>query len=57
MNKSKEESEMFDYEDEKLLELTNDEKALYGNRELKDYKKIKLLGKYILILIIEADVV
>jgi hypothetical protein len=36
----------FEYEEEKLLELTNDEKLVYGNREPRDYKKIKILGKY-----------
>jgi hypothetical protein len=45
--KTKEEAEYFDYEDEKKEELTTDEKFLYGNREPKSYKKIKLLGKYI----------
>lgn len=43
--KSKEDSEFFEYEDDKKEELTNDEKLVYGNREPKDYKKIKLIGK------------
>jgi hypothetical protein len=45
MNKSKEDSEYFEYEDEKKEELTTDEKFVYGMREPKEYKKIKLLGK------------
>ena len=44
--KEKEDFEFFDYEDEdKKEELTNEEKMMYGNREPRDYKKIKLLGK------------
>ena len=44
--KNKEDLEFFDYEyEDKKEELTNDEKMMYGNREPKDYKKIKLLGK------------
>ena len=45
MNKSKEDSEFFDYEDEKKEDLTSEEKFVYGMREPKEYKKIKLLGK------------
>ncbi len=48
INKSKEDSEFFEYEEEKKEELTNDEKFVYGMREPKDYRKIKLLGKYVL---------
>lgn len=38
-------SDHFDYSKEKTLELTNDEKGLYGQRELQDYHKVRVLGK------------
>ena len=38
-------SEYFDYSDEKVPELTKDEKDTYGNREMKGYQKQRLLGK------------
>lgn len=34
-----------EFEEEKQLELTIDEKAIYGMREPRDYKKIRILGK------------
>lgn len=34
-----------EFEVERQLELTNEEKAIYGNREPKEYKKIRILGK------------
>jgi hypothetical protein len=37
--------EYFDCNDEKTPELSKSDKAMYGTREPKDYKKIKLLGK------------
>jgi len=37
--------EFFDYDDDKKEELTPDEKILYGNRQPKDYKKKKIIGK------------
>ena len=40
-----EESDLFEYEKDKPKYLTNEEKLIYGNREPKGYKKIKLLGK------------
>ena len=43
--KAKEDSEFFNYSDEKDLDLTTEEKAQYGSREPKDYKKIKCIGK------------
>lgn len=46
MNRSKEtENEFFEYEEEKQIELTTEEKNIYGSREPKEFKKIKLLGK------------
>ena len=36
---------VFLYNDEKQVELTKEEKALYGDRIMKGYSKIKLLGK------------
>lgn len=39
------ESDHFDYSKEKQPELTNDEKGIYGLRELNDYQKVKILGK------------
>ena len=38
--------EYFEYEDDKKIDLSSEEKALYGNREPKGYSKIKLIGKY-----------
>jgi len=38
-------SDLFEYENDKPKYLTNEEKLIYGNREPKGYKKIKLLGK------------
>ena len=38
-------SDLFEYETDKPKYLTNEEKLIYGNREPKGYKKIKLLGK------------
>jgi hypothetical protein len=42
---SNEISEYFDYSDEKVPELTKEEKDTYGNREMKGYQKQRLLGK------------
>ena len=42
---SNEVSEYFDYSDEKVPELTKEEKDTYGNREMKGYQKQRLLGK------------
>jgi len=42
---SRKDEETFDYEEEKELELTNDERIIYGIREPKEFKKIKILGK------------
>ena len=42
---SQENSEFFDYGDEKPIELSKDEKDIFGSREMKGYQKIKLLGK------------
>ena len=39
------EDNIFDYNDEKQAELTKEEKALYGDRIMKGYSKVKLLGK------------
>ena len=39
------EDNIFIYNDEKQIELTKEEKALYGDRIMKGYSKIKLLGK------------
>ena len=38
-------SDLFEYEKDKPKYLTNEEKLIYGNREPKGYKKIRLLGK------------
>lgn len=35
----------FSYKEEKPCELTDDEKVIYGNREMRNYKKQFLLGK------------
>ena len=40
-----EDSDVFEYEKEKPKLLTKEEKLIYGNREPKGFKKIKLLGK------------
>ena len=37
--------EYFNEKDEKEIELTKEEKLIYGNRNMKNYIKIKLLGK------------
>ena len=42
---SDENGEYFDYADEKPIELSKNEKEVFGNREMKGYSKIKLLGK------------
>ena len=42
---SDENGEYFDYADEKPIELSKDEKEVFGNREMKGYSKIRLLGK------------
>ena len=39
------ENNIFSYNEEKQVELTKDEKILYGDRIMKGYSKIKLLGK------------
>ena len=39
------ENNLFDYNDERQVELTKEEKALYGDRVMKGYSKIRLLGK------------
>ena len=39
------EESIFDYNEEKQVELNKDEKQLYGDRIMKGYSKIKLLGK------------
>ena len=39
------EENVFIYDDEKQVELTKEEKTLYGDRIMKGYSKIKLLGK------------
>ena len=39
------EKNIFNYNEEKQVELTKDEKMLYGDRIMKGYTKIKLLGK------------
>lgn len=41
----KEDSEYFDYADERPIDLTKEEKDIFGNREMKGYHKIRLLGK------------
>jgi serine/threonine protein kinase len=46
-SKTNEDSETFDYEEEKSIELSTEEKIVYGNREPRNYKKIRILGKYI----------
>ena len=38
-------SEYFNEKNEKEIELTKEEKLIYGNRTMKNYNKIKLLGK------------
>ena len=38
-------SDFFEFAQEKDAELTADEKLIYGDREPKHYKKVKLLGK------------
>ena len=38
-------SEYFNEKNEKEIELTKEEKLIYGNRSMKNYYKIKLLGK------------
>ena len=44
INDYKEEN-IFDYNEEKQVELNKDEKQIYGDRIMKGYSKIKLLGK------------
>ena len=36
---------IFFYDDERQIQLTNEEKSIYGDRIMKGYSKIKLLGK------------
>ena len=38
-------NDIFDYADEKQIELNTSEKAIYGDRHPKNYTKVKLLGK------------
>ena len=38
-------SEYFNEKNEKEIELTKEERLIYGNRSMKNYNKIKLLGK------------
>ena len=40
-----EDEEFFEYENDKNQELSKEEKLIYGNRIMKGYNKIKLLGK------------
>ena len=44
-NNNNNDDDIFDYTDDKPIVLSKEEKAIYGNREPKNYKKIKLLGK------------
>lgn len=44
-HESKDNDDCFSYEAEKPCELTEDEKVIYGNREMRQYKKQSLLGK------------
>ena len=44
-NNNNNNDDIFDYTDDKPIILTKEEKIIYGNREPKNYKKIKLLGK------------
>lgn len=44
-NANNEDNEYFSNEEERLCELTEEEKHMYGNREMKNHKKQKLLGK------------
>ena len=41
----KEEEDTFKYDENKTIILTKDDKNIYGERSMKGYKKIKLLGK------------
>ena len=45
LNNNNNNDDIFDYTDDKPIILTKEEKIIYGNREPKNYKKIKLLGK------------
>lgn len=38
-------NEYFEYNEEKQIELSSEEKSYYGDRTPKGYKKIKLIGK------------
>jgi hypothetical protein len=44
-SKTIEDSETFNYEDDKPIELSNEERLIYGNREPVGYKRLKILGK------------
>ena len=44
-NNNNNNDDIFDYTDDKPIVLNKEEKIIYGNREPKNYKKIKLLGK------------
>ena len=45
INNSNIDDEYFDNSNDKIIELTKEEKEIYGNRNMENYKKIKLLGK------------
>ena len=45
LNRIDNQVEYFNENNEKEIELTKEEKLIYGNREMKNYHKIKLLGK------------
>ena len=45
LEKNNNKSEYFNEKNEKEIELTKEEKLIYGNRTMKNYNKIKLLGK------------
>jgi hypothetical protein len=45
LENSNNKSEYFNEKNEKEIELTKEEKLIYGNRTMKNYNKIKLLGK------------
>ena len=44
-NNNKNKMEYFNENNEKEIELTKEEKLIYGNRTMKNYNKLKLLGK------------
>ena len=45
INNSNYDDEYFENIEEKIIELTKEEKEIYGKRNMENYKKIKLLGK------------